>query len=671
MAVVYSYIRFSSRKQAKGDSFKRQLEGEQWIKKNGHTKSDLEPLHDLGVSAFRGKNRHSGALRRFLDLIEEGKVAKGSILLVEHLDRLSREGVYDALPIWLQILNAGVKIAVLRPDEHVYSKNADPNDAMISLMLPLVYFYLAHLESHRKSDTLSKAWITKREAARNHQTPFNKRRPAWIDWDEENEDFSLNEEGAKAIRFIFDKTIEGLGQRYVLKQLQKHFAPIGLSKRWNSSYVQKILADRAVLGEFQPMKPNEEGVRVPDGPPIPNYYPAAIDDESIWYRAQHAKEERRKAKGPSASFVNIFAGLILNAHDGHKMHAQPFRRNKSGSLVVERRLVSYGHSRAIDGADPISIPYDEFENSVLWRLSELKPSDFTPRPVTTDLDSFHGAKKNIQNRIDELELLLSDPLSKQTATSLLSAMDRLREQKLQIECDLETAKSKNHAFIELADAQSIFDIVADTPAEQQSELRMKIRAKIAAMIDCIIVKPEKHYGRVWTAVQICFGEQYMCSHKHVFFGPGIMGEALPVLVDLESRRESNSVSIFSEIATEKAQPKQFEFNGDVPAKLGPAAEIWLEIARSNMAKQSFRVVPSKIERFVEVLGKELATKQISGNHWHQWTEWLKKEIEKENLKFSTARVAYSRAREFLNWLIEQGAVSHFPELKTSAARALS
>ena len=53
MALVYSYIRFSSKKQAKGDSLRRQTEGEEWIEKNGHTKASLT-LHDLGVSAFRG-----------------------------------------------------------------------------------------------------------------------------------------------------------------------------------------------------------------------------------------------------------------------------------------------------------------------------------------------------------------------------------------------------------------------------------------------------------------------------------------------------------------------------------------------------------------------------------------------------------------------------------------
>lgn len=670
MAIVYSYIRFSSRKQAKGDSLRRQLEGEKWIEENGHTKADLPPFHDLGVSAFRGKNRHSGALRRFLDLIEEGQVPEGSILLVEHLDRLSREGVYEAFTIWLQILNAGVKIAVLRPHEQVYEKFDDPNQAMISMMLPLVYFYLAHIESRRKSDNLIARWEQKRIEARKDGKPFNRRRPAWIDWDEEKGEFVLNE-GAKAIRFIFEKTIEGLGQRYILKRLQESFAPIGTSKRWNSSYIQKVLADRAVVGEFQPYKQNEFGERVKDDrPPIADYYPAVID-EATWYRAQSSKEDRKHARGPSSNFVNIFSGLIVNAHDGFKMHAQPLRRRKGDETIIERRLISYGHTRSIPNADSVGVSYDEFENAVLWRLSELKPSDFTAQPATADLSAFQGELKAIQNRLDELEALLADPSSDQTAATLLTAIDRLQSRRQTVESEMEAAKVKNHAFIELTDAQTIFDVIADTPEEQQAELRMKIRGKIAGMIDDLIVKPEKHYGRVWTAVQICFGEQYGCTHKHVFFGPGIIGEALPVSVDLESRRECNTTKIFFQFATDRAEPKEFDFDGKIPSHLGAAASVWLNIARSNMARQSFRVVPSKIERFVEVVGKDLPTEQICGTHWDQWTHSLKYEIKNGKLKFSTARVAYSRARELLDWLIEHEAVVAFPELKISAAKALA
>jgi DNA invertase Pin-like site-specific DNA recombinase len=42
-------------------------------------------------------HKSKGALGQFLKLVEQGCIAKGSTLLVENMDRLSREQVLDAL----------------------------------------------------------------------------------------------------------------------------------------------------------------------------------------------------------------------------------------------------------------------------------------------------------------------------------------------------------------------------------------------------------------------------------------------------------------------------------------------------------------------------------------------------------------------------------------------
>ncbi len=63
-------------------------------------------LHDKGISAFKGLNVEQGALGEFLKAVEEGKVNKGSYLLVESLDRLSREKVNSALRLFLNILDS-------------------------------------------------------------------------------------------------------------------------------------------------------------------------------------------------------------------------------------------------------------------------------------------------------------------------------------------------------------------------------------------------------------------------------------------------------------------------------------------------------------------------------------------------------------------------------------
>src|SRR5262245_16720394 len=101
MQRAYSLIRFSSWKQARGQSQRRQAEwSAAWCDKNGCLLD--ESLHqDKPVSAFRGANRSKGALAAFQEMINVGRVARGSILLVESLDRLSREEVDEALMLFL------------------------------------------------------------------------------------------------------------------------------------------------------------------------------------------------------------------------------------------------------------------------------------------------------------------------------------------------------------------------------------------------------------------------------------------------------------------------------------------------------------------------------------------------------------------------------------------
>lgn len=90
--IAYSYVRFSTPQQLKGDSLRRQLEAsERYVTENGLVLDETLNLRDLGISAFRGKNVERGALGAFIKAIETGKVKEGSYLIVESLDRLSRE----------------------------------------------------------------------------------------------------------------------------------------------------------------------------------------------------------------------------------------------------------------------------------------------------------------------------------------------------------------------------------------------------------------------------------------------------------------------------------------------------------------------------------------------------------------------------------------------------
>src|SRR5205085_9698785 len=88
---AYSYARFSHPEQAKGDSLGRQGERARAYAETHGLELDTElTFEDLGVSAYRGANVETGRLGEFLIAVQQGIIKKGSYLLIENLDRLSR-----------------------------------------------------------------------------------------------------------------------------------------------------------------------------------------------------------------------------------------------------------------------------------------------------------------------------------------------------------------------------------------------------------------------------------------------------------------------------------------------------------------------------------------------------------------------------------------------------
>src|SRR5436190_929375 len=88
MKTAYSYTRFSTVEQRKGASAGRQMDSAiEWCKSNGYTLSEDHFL-DEGKSAYKGKHLQAdGDLKRFLALVETGKVRRGSALVLESFDR--------------------------------------------------------------------------------------------------------------------------------------------------------------------------------------------------------------------------------------------------------------------------------------------------------------------------------------------------------------------------------------------------------------------------------------------------------------------------------------------------------------------------------------------------------------------------------------------------------
>ncbi|MCC4854833.1 recombinase family protein [Vibrio lentus] len=122
LAQVYSYKRFSSVEQKKGNSLERQNNYAIEIAKKYKLKlnEDLD-MTDEALLAFHDEHVSKGVLGTFIKAVQDGAVASGSILIVESLDRLSRQLPLQAQMQFNDLLEIDITI-ITATDSQVYNK---------------------------------------------------------------------------------------------------------------------------------------------------------------------------------------------------------------------------------------------------------------------------------------------------------------------------------------------------------------------------------------------------------------------------------------------------------------------------------------------------------------------------------------------------------------------
>jgi len=162
MPKAYSYVRFSTPEQAKGDSLRRQLErSKKYADDHGLVLDTSLDLLDQGLSGFNGENLQKGALGVFIRAVESGIVPSGSVLIVESLDRLSRETLLAQMTLLGTFINAGITIVTL-DNQKILNKETTSKDEML-LLISVIGMLRAHDESDHKSDRVREAWAEKRK----------------------------------------------------------------------------------------------------------------------------------------------------------------------------------------------------------------------------------------------------------------------------------------------------------------------------------------------------------------------------------------------------------------------------------------------------------------------------------------------------------------------------
>lgn len=416
MRKAYSYIRMSTDKQLKGDSLRRQLEmSEEYAKLN-----NLEiinsvngiPFKDIGISGFRGKNSSIGTLSIFLELLEENKIETNSVLLIESLDRLSRDSITNALAQFLLIINYGIEIVTLT-DKQRYSKEIADKESG-SLFVSLGIMFRANEESLTKSKRLSASWSNKRNVAKDQavKKPLTKIAPAWLEYSDVDKQFHVIEDRAEVVKKIFDLCANTCGLWSITRYLNENSIPVfGKAKFWGRSYVKKILSNRAVLGEFQPHY-MVDGKRQPIGDPIQNYFPPIVSSDLFHLSA--ASIDKRTVNGAGRKgegFSNLFSGLLYCEICGSKVKVRNRGALPKGGkvLICANKLQGAGCT-----SEDWKLPF--FEKVIFRHLLEINFDDLINRDVLKP--NFQSDKTVLLEKLKKTELQISNLIDTSSSESM-------------------------------------------------------------------------------------------------------------------------------------------------------------------------------------------------------------------------------------------------------------
>lgn len=396
-ATAYSYIRLSSKRQATvdekkkyRDGFRRQIElCDEYLALNPHLTLDTTlKLHDLGVSGFTLANsaeEGDGKLAQFLRLVKEGRIAKGSYLLVESLDRMTRAQVNVALGMLLNLVNSGIVVVSLT-DKMDYRDAPDDPTSYSKFMYSMMSLMRAHEESSVKSKRLKATWEEKRRKA--HDRKLTARAPAWLDLVDDV--FVRNEKRVTVVNEIMGYLADGWGRDRIARKLNADPDPDkrcwGHGRSWHGGTIQKLTDNRALIGEFQPHKllhVERRGMlvakRVPVGDPIPDYYPRVVD-EDLWAKARGVANERKLGRahnggGQTGTVIsNLFGSVATCA-----VCLKPMNYRDRGPRSTPVLRCSAERAGACTNA--YRIPYDDTENAVLSWLVKLDLSGGAPGEV--------------------------------------------------------------------------------------------------------------------------------------------------------------------------------------------------------------------------------------------------------------------------------------------------
>lgn len=488
-AKVYSYLRFSDAKQSAGSSADRQIQyAERWAKERGLTLDGSLSLRDEGLSAYHQRHVKQGALGTFLRAIDEDRIAPGSVLIVEGLDRLSRAEPIQAQAQLAQIVNAGLTV-VTASDGREYNR-----ERLKSNPMDLVYSLLVMIRAHEESDTKSKRvkaairrlceqWIagTYRGIIRNGKDP------KWVDW--RDSAWHLIPARVTAVCRVIELFRAGHGSLAIVDRLNAE----GLSVTDyanTASYFYKMIRLPALIGIKTLTIDGQDYI-------LQGYYPAILSQAEFDELQVLVKQRgRRKGKG---EIPGIITGMKTTycGYCGSAMVAQNLttrNRDKDGRVRDGHRRINCCSDQTnrkcpVSGSASIA----PVERAILTycsdqvRLNNLLDSSDADQPVKQRLAEARTRYADLETQIDRLtKALLADDgatpmILVRKVRELESSFEQAKQDVADAEAEIASLSRKSPA------SAAAWKVLAEAVEAQDYEARLKARQLVMDTFSRIVI----------------------------------------------------------------------------------------------------------------------------------------------------------------------------------------
>ena len=476
MTKAFSYIRFSTPNQKLGDSERRQVERTaKYCAEHGLTLD--ESLRDEGLSGYHGVHRRRGALGRFVERVKRGEIERGTVLIVETFDRLSRQTPRQAQEQFLTLINAGIDVVTLIDGQRFSAESVDANPGQLFMSVGMMMG--AHAESKHKADRIRETWIKRRNSPQNNLPCWIERKTLKLDGKNSIIVQRIVREAPSIGLYTMARTMNQQGVRFIYSGRKR-----SRQDQWDKAVLSRIIRGKAVLG-LQQVGRYENGRRILTEQWIKAYEAAVTEDE--WLAANAALDQRtvrggaRAGRNIAAGYTNLFGELLQCGACGSTMRVRG-RSARTGLRAY------FGCASAGNGACDHKSYHQigKVEETVLKTFGGLAyqpdPENSTNAAHIAKIDS---ERVRLRKALDGLAERFGDGVDNEIASAMMRLSDRLKS----LETERKSLERTHPPHKALDALQRFLNGLDGLQGEELIEARRRIATTLPSILQSVMIHP--------------------------------------------------------------------------------------------------------------------------------------------------------------------------------------